>query len=104
VGLARTAQGDRCFVYSALAPGEPRALPPVRFVSRLAGKGGGIVYEALVPWQLLPGISPVAGTQFRFSLLVNDNDGKGRRGWLHAFDGIGWSKDPAQYGVMTLGE
>jgi len=104
IGLARTPQGDRCFAYSPLAGGDPQALPAVRFASRPAAQGGGVTYEAVVPWALLPGIAPAVGTRFRFSLLVNENDGTGRRGWLHAFDGIGWSKDPSQYGVVTLGD
>jgi len=102
VGLARTPQGDRWFVYSSLGQGDPKALPPIRFTSRPSGQGGGLTYEALIPWERLPGVTPAAGTRCRFSLLVNENDGTGRRGWLHAFDGIGWSKDPSQYGEMVL--
>lgn len=103
IGLARTPDGDRWFLDSALARGAPESLPPVRFASRPASAGGGLTYEVVIPWEHLPGIAPRPGTRFRFSLLVNDDDGKGRRGWLHAFDGIGWSKDPAQYGVLELG-
>lgn len=102
IGLARTPQGDRCHVYSSLVGASTRALPPVACVTRRSEQGGGVIYEALIPWAHLPGIAPAAGTCFRFSLLVNENDGSGRRGWLHAFDGIGWSKDPAQYGEMAL--
>jgi hypothetical protein len=39
----------------------------------------------------------------RFSLLVNNNDGKGRDGYLKWADGIGNVKAPAQYGDLTLG-
>ena len=77
----RTPQGDRWFIYSPLAGGDPKALAAVRFASQAAAQGGGVTYEAVIPWAWLPGIAPAAGTQFRFSLLVNENDGKGRRGW-----------------------
>ena len=100
VSLARTPAGDRCF--TTVAPGSAAA-PPLRYATRPAATGAGIVYELLIPWAQLPGLAPAVGSRFRFSLLVNDNDGAGRRGWLHAFDGIGWSKDPALYGVLTLG-
>ena len=38
----------------------------------------------------------------RFALLVNDNDGAGRKGWLEWFQGIGFAKDPTQYGPLRL--
>lgn len=36
----------------------------------------------------------------RFSLLINENDGKGRLGYLHWADGIGNGKDPVLYGTL----
>ncbi|MBR0460096.1 MAG: hypothetical protein IJJ26_12735 [Victivallales bacterium] len=38
----------------------------------------------------------------RFSLLINNNDGKGREGYLQWAAGIGTSKTPAHYGDLTL--
>ncbi len=68
-------------------------------------------YEATIPWSsLLPprgwepagphasGRSPVLG----FALIVNDNDGSGRKGWLQLYDGIGYGKDPDKYGLIIL--
>ena len=34
---------------------------------------------------------------FRFNLLVNENDGEGRDGWLQIAPGIGENKDPERY-------
>ena len=34
---------------------------------------------------------------FRFNLLVNDNDGEGRRGWIAIAPGIGERKDPSLF-------
>jgi hypothetical protein len=39
-----------------------------------------------------------------FSLLVNDDDGAGRKGYLHWGDGIGRDKDAFQYGWIQLAE
>lgn len=36
----------------------------------------------------------------RFSMLVNNNDGHGRRGYLQWASGIGESKNPAHYGTL----
>jgi len=38
----------------------------------------------------------------RFSVLVNNNDGKGRDGYLEWAGGIGGDKDPAMYGDITF--
>ena len=34
---------------------------------------------------------------FRFNLLINDNDGEGRDGWIQIAPGIGGTKNPAQF-------
>lgn len=61
-------------------------------------------YEAAIPWSaLLPaGFSAAKGSDFGFSLLVNENDGAGRRGWIQYMGGIGDSKDPAAFGDLLL--
>ena len=101
ISLARTPAGDRCFPGGPLANEKTWKQRPPRLVTRPA-TGGGLTYEALIPWALVPGIRPEAGAPFAFSLLVNDNDGQGRRGWLEAFSGIGWSKQPALFGKIVL--
>ncbi len=42
------------------------------------------------------------GDPIRFSLLVNDNNGKTRAGWLNWGSGIVESKDPAIYGTLRM--
>ncbi len=59
-----------------------------------------MLYEVLIPWETLPGVRPMG--QVRLSLLVNDNDGKGRRGWLEFHSGIGHSKDATLHGIYSF--
>ncbi len=59
-----------------------------------------MLYEVLIPWKALPGVRPMG--QVRLSLLVNDNDGKGRRGWLEFHSGIGKTKDATQHGIYSF--
>jgi hypothetical protein len=56
-------------------------------------------YEARFPWIEIFGkpISPASYDEFYFSLLVNDNDGNGRRGWMEFCPGIGETKDSAAF-------
>ncbi|MNP80519.1 hypothetical protein D3C76_1786440 [compost metagenome] len=54
----------------------------------------------------LPGeeLAPVkpADTLFSFSILVNDNDGQDRRGWVEWGSGIGGSKTTSVYKGMRF--
>jgi hypothetical protein len=58
-------------------------------------------YEIQVPWKIVT--SSVPGTvSAKFALLVNDNDGSGRKGWLEWFSGLGGTKDPSKYGSLQF--
>jgi len=63
-------------------------------------------YEIAIPWTELTReaerIKP--GLKMKFSLLVNDNDGEGRRGWLEYNSGIGVAKDLNLFGDLFLAE
>lgn len=56
-------------------------------------------YEMSVPWYHIFGedIKPGSKSCFYFSMLVNDNDGAGRRGWIEYCPGIGSAKNPALF-------
>lgn len=56
-------------------------------------------YEMKVPFsELMPeGTSMARADRICFSLLVNDNDGAGRKGWLEYGSGIGRTKNPTLY-------
>jgi len=63
------------------------------------------VYEAAISWELLGGTGMAAKTNslFGFSLLVNDNDGPARRGWIQYMDGIGFGgRNPNLFGDLIL--
>jgi hypothetical protein len=53
-------------------------------------------YEAAIPWKVLAPIDP-KHEQFLFSLLVNDNDGAGRKGWIEWGGGIGDEKAVSKF-------
>lgn len=64
--------------------------------------GGKTVYTARFPLKEL-GVKEISpGSAFGFSILVNDNDGTGRKGYLHWANGIGDAKDPAEFGGVIL--
>lgn len=75
-------------------------LEGVRFsVSR---RGNETEYLVSVPAGALGAMNLVPGDVIGFAALVNDDDGRGRKGWLALDDGIGFSKDPRKYGLLVL--
>lgn len=59
-------------------------------------------YEASIPLKQL-GVTPeMLKIGLRFNLLLNDNDGEGREGWLNIAPGIGSSKDPSKAPLLIF--
>ena len=54
-------------------------------------------YEIAIPWPQLGLAEAPVGRWMGMNVLVNDNDGEGRRGWLEWAPGIGYTKDPSQF-------
>lgn len=66
------------------------------------GSDGNVTYEVKVPWgEIFPNDYKTDGT-LCFSLLIADNDGSGRRGWLEFGRGIGDSKDAGLFKRIML--
>ncbi|HEX2948359.1 MAG TPA: sugar-binding protein [Armatimonadota bacterium] len=57
-------------------------------------------YEVRIPWDVI-GISPLRQAQAKFSLVVNDDDGLGRKGFLQWFSGLGQAKDTALFSDLV---
>lgn len=94
-GVAVGAAGTTTYRWSHGAP-EGGAI-------RAAGRrGDGVTtYEVAVPWTAVAGGRRPDGL-LSFSLLVNDNDGGGRRGYIELTPGIGQTKDPRQYALLAF--
>ncbi|MEI8247341.1 MAG: CehA/McbA family metallohydrolase [Lentisphaerota bacterium] len=60
-----------------------------------------IWYRFNLPWSAL-GMEPAVGDIFGFNLIVNVNDGAGRRGWIELTPGIGDRKSAADWAWMVL--
>jgi len=62
------------------------------------------VYEMRITWKSLFGYdySPKKGESLGFGMLINDNDGEGRRGWIEYAEGIGSGKDTNKLGTLVF--
>jgi len=64
------------------------------------------VYEFKISWKELLGEDyvPKVGDEIGFSILFNENDGDGRKGWVEFASGIGKSKDANQFAYIKLSD
>ncbi|PAW78753.1 MAG: hypothetical protein B9S32_05055 [Verrucomicrobia bacterium Tous-C9LFEB] len=105
--IALTAQGP---VVMKIAAAELRGdLPgnwspagqPARFVQcQIARSGNKTLYQLRFPWSELFPLTYTAGKSIRVGLVVNENDGSGRVGYLEWGNGIGGDKNPSLYGKL----
>lgn len=100
-GLALTASGEQVYRWMT-AQGLPVGAvdnAQARIVRDEAAKQ--TIYEFALPWSELVPIAADDG-MLSFSILVNDNDGTGRKGWIEWGSGIGGSKDNKLFKPIRL--
>lgn len=61
-------------------------------------------YEVRMPWIDIFGkpINPALHDEFYFCVLINDNDGAGRKGWMELCPGIGDNTDSANFAAIPV--
>lgn len=87
-------------VYAHHAP-DPALRNEWKVPAKVTRTGDVTHYEVSLPLAKL-GIPDKTGTLFRFSFLVNENDGKGRVRWIEWMGGIGRAKNPDEFGWGIL--
>ena len=74
---------------------------PIEGCANISDTENGKLYKVFVPIsEMYPMSYPNPYDCIRFSLLVNNNDGEGRLGYLEWSSGIGNQKDPTLYGAL----
>lgn len=101
--------GDRALVWCLATQDRPAAGAPLAAQRAVADAEAsaertpaGMTYRLRIPAAWLGRQGLAAGDGFRCALLVNDDDGQGRKGYLRWGDGIGDGKDPRLFNVVTL--
>ncbi len=100
-GLAKTSHGTEAWSWPTPGNRHERSAPEIQFQFANPEKDV-YLYEAAIPRDLLAPLRMKASESFGFSLLLNDNDGGGRRGWLELTPGIGTGFDPKHFLTWTL--
>ena len=90
----------RAAAYASVVP-DPALAGEWKVPVSVKRTGNVTLYEVSLPLEKL-GIADRSGTLFRFSFLVNENDGQGRVRWIEWMGGIGRSKNPDEFGWGVL--
>ena len=101
IGLALTADGPIAYAWDN-PRSEAGLLESANFAIARDEAAKVTRYEIALPWASLGLAAAPAGRWMGMNVLVNDNDGKGRRGWLEWAPGIGYAKDPSQFPKVLI--
>ncbi len=97
MGWARTGGGDAGYEWTA-----PASAPIFYSEFASAVTTAGLAYELAIPANMPAPSGFYEGSRYGFTILVNEDDGTGREGWIEWTPGIGSTKDPASFGLLNL--
>jgi len=66
----------------------------------------GVTYEIAIPWveAMYAGFVPKEGDSAAFSIILNDNDGADRKGWIEYTPGVGSGKNATKFKCIDFME
>jgi len=99
IGLALTPSGPEAWSWAVFGVAIAGTVPTEGFT--VTRDGTTTTYDVVLPWASIGFSEPPTGT-WSMSMLVNEDDGAGRAGWLEWASGIGASKDTAQHFPVQL--
>lgn len=99
-GIALTQEGPVVHRWSAPSGGNPGTVTGADVA--ITRDGTTTTYELALPWTSHLAPSEPGDGLLSFSMLVNDNDGSGRKGWIEWGSGIGSGKNPALFKPLRL--
>lgn len=92
--------GSECFAWS-VPNGFDRTAAAAAMRLEAERRGTVTHYRAAIPLAALGLDRTKLREGIRFNLLVNDNDGEARKGWIAAAPGIGSGKDAGKYPMVV---
>jgi hypothetical protein len=60
------------------------------------------IYKLALPWKELAPVNPAVDHAVSLSIVVNDNDGNGREGYIEWGSGVGGAKDPGKFRAVEF--
>ncbi|QNK56522.1 DNRLRE domain-containing protein [Paenibacillus sp. PAMC21692] len=100
IGLSDTPEGPQMYRFAAPPGIDKGAIKSGKLVVKRDEEKKITVYQMSLPWSELAPVLPLRNEVMSFSLLVNDNNGEGRRGWMEWGSGIGLTKRASLFRTM----
>lgn len=101
LGVALTPQGPQMYRWADAMGETPGPLPHVQVEVVRNETDQTTIYELAIPWTAIAPFTPEDGG-LSVSLLVNDNDGQGRKGFIEWGSGIGMEKNNALFNYLRF--
>ncbi|MCX7918511.1 MAG: hypothetical protein N3A72_02655 [bacterium] len=104
--IALTKDGKNYLAAGHYPAGRIESVVPekVQVAIKQKADGKGLIYELMIPEEVVLPLTFESGRIFGFNFILNDNDTGLRKGWLELAPGIGWGKEPAKYYDVILME
>ena len=102
IGFTRLADGQPEIFVWRVPHGRKNTLLPEQAILKTTRSNHATTYHAELPLQALGVDMNTLRNGFLFGLLVNDNDGKGRKGWMQTAPGLGDRKDTSSFTTLVL--
>ena len=99
LGVADTPEGAELYCWTNQLGGKKGSLNEYKPTIKRSGMH--TIYEVAVPWSAIPDVS-YDDDLMCFSLLLNENDGAGRIGYIEWGSGIGSKKEPAKFRTILF--
>lgn len=100
IGLSDTPEGPQMYRFAAPPGIDKGPIKSGKLVVKRDEEKKITIYQMSLPWSELAPVLPLRNEAMSFSLLVNDNNGEGRRGWLEWGSGIGLEKRASLFRTM----
>lgn len=100
IGLSDTPDGPQMYRFAAPLGIDKGPITNGKLVVKRDESKKVTVYQMALPWSELSPVLPLRNEVMSFSLLVNDNNGNGRRGWMEWGSGIGLEKRASLFRTM----
>ncbi|WMT39383.1 DNRLRE domain-containing protein [Paenibacillus sp. D2_2] len=100
IGLSDTPEGPQMYRFAAPPGIDKGPITNGKLVVKRDESKKITVYQMALPWSELTPVLPLRNEVMSFSLLVNDNNGNGRRGWMEWGSGIGLEKRASLFRTM----
>lgn len=83
-------KGNQASCHLSADPGAPAGVvPEIRvFTKRLDPSNGAMSYEIAIPWSRLAPFKPKASADLGLSMIINEDDGTGRKSFIGWFGGV----------------